>query len=206
MPRWKLALVTLSALGLGACATIPKPLTGSFAAVTPQTASGGAANTAHVRWGGQIIKTEPADGQTCFYMLAYPLNDLARPQTGQSSMGRFVACHSGFYDPEIFTKGREVTFTGTLHGIITHKVGTYDYPYPRVDASTVYLWPKRPLYVSYPGPYYSPFYDPFWGPPGYWGGYWGPYYRPYGYYPEPIIVAPRQRLSAPAARKMSGGK
>lgn len=204
MTRWKLALVTLSALALGACATIPKPLVGTYASVTPQSANGGAANQAPVRWGGKIISTDPGDGHTCFYMLAFPLDSIARPQTSQSSMGRFVACHSGFYDPEIFTKGREVTFTGTLHGIVTHKVGTYDYPYPRVEAQTVYLWPKRPVYVRYPYPYPYLYYDPFWGPwgPGYWGGYWGGYY---GGYRSPVILVPQQRLSAPAVRKLGKG-
>ena len=190
MPRWKLAFVTVGALALGACATIPKPLEGTYAQVSPKAASSGASNQAQVRWGGQIIRTEPENGQTCFYMLSYPLDSVARPRPSQPSEGRFVACHSGFYDPAIFTSGREMTFTGTLHGVVTEKVGKYDYPYPRLEARTVYLWPERPRYV----PYRDPFYDP-WGPWPYWGpGYWGPYYNPW-YSPGVILVPQKQRLA-----------
>ena len=67
-----------------------------------------------------------------------------------NQQGRFVACRAGFYDPEVFTRGRELTVTGTLHGIVSQKVGDYDYAYPRVEADVVYLWPTRPIVVDYP--------------------------------------------------------
>ncbi|GAB3036496.1 MULTISPECIES: Slp family lipoprotein [Oleiagrimonas] len=197
MSSWKLALVAAGALTLGACATIPKPLEGTYAQVTPQAARSGASNTAQVRWGGQIIRTEPEAGHTCFYVLAHPLDASARPRVNVSGEGRFVACHSGFYDPEIFVRGREVTFTGTLHGIVSEKVGKYDYPYPRLEANTVYLWPKRPRYTTV---YRDPWYDPFWGPSPFWGsGYWSPYYYPYA--PRVIVVPQKQRLAPTVINK-----
>lgn len=201
MSSWKFALVAVGALALGACATIPKPLEGTYTQVSPQTARSGASNQAQVRWGGQLIKTEPSQGQTCFYVLSHPLDSQARPRVDQPSEGRFVACHSGFYDPEIFTRGREVTVTGTLHGIVSRKVGDYDYPYPRVEAQTIYLWPKRPRYIMYRDPWYDP-----WGPWPYWGpgGFWGPAYYPY-YYAPPVIVSPRPRL-APSVIQQSTDK
>jgi outer membrane lipoprotein len=195
MSNWKLALTAAAALTLGACATIPQPLQGTYAQqVTPQNARGGQANGSPVRWGGQIIKTDPGPGHTCFYVLAHPLDNVARPDGNKPSLGRFVACHSGFYDPQVFTRGREVTFTGALHGIVTHKVGNYDYPYPRVEATTVYLWPKRPVYTAYPRSYYDPFRSPFWGPA------WGPYYDPFWYSPR-VIVVPRPAPAPPPKKK-----
>jgi len=175
---------------LAGCATIPKPLEGAYTDVSPTSAQQGGAGGTRVRWGGEIIKTEPGPQQTCFYLLSRPLDNEARPQAGNAgeNQGRFIACREGFYDPEVFTRGRELTVTGTLHGTVSQKVGEFDYAYPRVEADVVYLWPKRPIYVNTPYP--PGFYDPFWGPGfgPYWGGGWGP-----GYWGGPrrvIIVRP----------------
>ncbi|PWK85359.1 Slp family lipoprotein [Fulvimonas soli] len=181
-----LALAAATAL-LTACATVPQPLQGTYTDVPVQNAQQGGAGGTRVRWGGEIIKTEPGPQETCFYLLSRPLDSQARPKLGDAgaSQGRFVACRAGFYDPEVFTRGRELTVTGTLHGIVSKKVGDFDYAYPRVEADVVYLWPKRPVYVNYP----PGFYDPFWGP---WGPYWGPYWGgPYWGGPRVIVVHPR---------------
>lgn len=174
---------------LAACATVPKPLEGTYTDISTSSAQQGGAGGTRVRWGGEIIKTEPGPQETCFYLLSRPLDAQARPRSGRSDddkqQGRFVACRAGFYDPEVFTRGRELTVTGTLHGIVSQKVGDFDYAYPRVEADVVYLWPRRPAVVNYPPGFYDPFWGPGWGP---WGpGYWGdPYWR------QPrIIVVPR---------------
>lgn len=180
MLMWKPLLAAAGALTLAACATVPKPLEGTYAPIDPAHAAAGGAGGTSVRWGGTIIKTEPGEQQTCFYVLSQPLDSSARPRTDGASMGRFVACHAGFYDPEVFTKGRELTVTGTLHGTVSRKIGEYDYAYPRVEANTVYLWAKRPNVVRYR----DPFYDPFWGP------YWGPWGSPFWYQPRVIVVRP----------------
>jgi outer membrane lipoprotein len=176
---WKPLLAASAALALGACATVPKPLEGNFTQLQPtQVAKSGTTGT-NVRWGGQIISTEPGAQATCFFVLARPLDSTARPRIYANGAGRFVACHGGFYDPEVFTRGREITFTGTLDGSMVRKVGKYDYTYPRIQASTVYLWPRRPR----PIPMRDPFYDPFWGP-----YYYNSWYSPYWYAPPPVIV------------------
>ncbi|NII10307.1 Slp family lipoprotein [Oleiagrimonas sp. C23AA] len=189
MSIWKPVLVTAAALTLGACATVPQPLKGNFNPVSPSAVQhSGASSAAQVRWGGQIIDTEPGQNETCFYMLSRPLDSSARPSESSKddSAGRFVACHAGFYDPEVFTKGREVTFTGTLDGTVTRKVGSYDYVYPRLEASTVYLWPKRQP-IRYRDPYYDPFYNPYFGPWGPWGWGYDPFWAPA---PRVIYVRP----------------
>jgi len=164
---------------LGGCATIPQPLQGNYANVSTTSAQQGGAGGTQVRWGGEIIKTEPGPQQTCFFVLSRPLDSQARPESGNAgeSEGRFVACRAGFYDPEVFTRGRELTVTGTLHGTVSKKVGDYDYAYPRVEANVVYLWPKHQRYAAYPPGYYDPFwgpgFGPYWGSPWGYGGYWG---------------------------------
>ncbi|MBU6478775.1 MAG: Slp family lipoprotein, partial [Xanthomonadaceae bacterium] len=187
MSRRVLFVSVVGALALSGCATIPQPLQGNYAPVSLESAQSGSAAAAPVRWGGQIIQTEPREQQTCFYVLAEPLDSQARPKGGEESLGRFVACKQGFYDPEVFAKGREITVTGTLDGTVQHKIGQFDYTYPKVDANNVYLWKPRPMYVERPDPWgpWGPC-DPFWSG---WGCGWG--YGPWGYYPPRVIVVPR---------------
>ncbi len=182
-----LTLVAALAL-LGGCASIPKPLEGNYANLSTASAQQGGAGGTQVRWGGEIIKTEPGPQQTCFFVLSRPLDSQARPRSGSSgeNEGRFVACRAGFYDPEVFTRGRELTVTGTLRGTVTRKVGNYDYAYPQIDASVVYLWPKRQQYASYPASFYDPFWGPGFGP--YWGG--GGWGYPYWNRSRVIVVRP----------------
>lgn len=199
-----LALTAAIAL-LGGCVTIPQPLQGNYASITTASAQQGGAGGTRVRWGGEIIKTEPGPQQTCFYILSRPLDSEARPVGGTGSgdnQGRFVACRDGFYDPEVFARGRELTVTGTLHGTVSQKVGEFDYAYPRVESEVVYLWPKRQIYpASYYDPYFGGPFGPGFGNP-YWGGGWGGYgYGGYGGYgggygwggPRVIVVRPVHR-------------
>ncbi len=185
MSRRVLFLAVSGALLLGGCATVPKPIAGDYAPVSLEAARSGTAGATPVRWGGQIIETKPRQQQTCFFVLAQPLDSQARPKADSNdSMGRFVACKQGFYDPEVFRKGRELTVTGTLDGTVQHKIGQYDYTYAKVEANKIYLWPERPRYVETYRPM-SPWYDPFWGGWGPWG--YGPWY----YGPPRVIVVPR---------------
>lgn len=178
---WKPVLAISGLLALAACATVPKPLTGVYAPLPPSQAAQGGADGTQVRWGGEIIQTQPKAHKTCFYVLSRPLDSTARPQADGPSHGRFVACHAGFYDPEVFTKGSEVTFTGAVSGVIPRMVGKYEYDYPRLQADTVYLWPERPQIVHR---YRDPFYDPFWGPIG-------PWYNPFWHQPRRVIIVNR---------------
>ena len=168
-----MVLAAVAGLALAGCATVPAPLAGNdFAALTPQQAVQQNASGEHVRWGGEIIRVEPHADRTCFEVLSRELYPDARPKRRDQSGGRFMACSNGFYDPAVYTKGRDLTVTGTVRGSERHKVGEYDYTFPQVNADQVYLWPQR-QYVdqSYYG--WRP-YDPFWGP--YWGGFgwWAP--------------------------------
>jgi outer membrane lipoprotein len=191
---YKPLILATAVATLAACATVPQPLQGTYTDVTSVAAQQGGASGAQVRWGGQIIKTAPGEQETCFYVLSRPLDDEARPKAPSSNsetQGRFVACRAGFYDPEVFSAGRDITVTGVVHGTVSEKVGDYNYAYPRVEANVVYLWPKR-VAVNYPPGYY----DPFWGP--YWGSPWGPYWGPWGgYYPSRVIVVPRPVVRPP---------
>ncbi|HET6632371.1 MAG TPA: Slp family lipoprotein [Rhodanobacteraceae bacterium] len=174
---WKLFVLAVASLLLGACATVPQPLMGQYSMLPPNQAAN--ASGERVRWGGTIIETVPEANQTCIYTMSRPLGDSARPYPSGDGGGRFVACHAGFYDPQIFAPGREITVTGSIDGSLTRAVGEYEYAYPRVQADVIYLWPRRIERPYYYDPYPGYFYDPFWGPPG-----WG-YFAP-----RPVIVVP----------------
>src|SRR5690242_9105593 len=98
----RFGVLTLLAGALGACATVPAPLQGQFSPVTPRDAAANGGQGATVRWGGEIINVDPRADQTCFEILARQLDDSARPVSRDPSAGRFLACRSGFYDPEEF--------------------------------------------------------------------------------------------------------
>lgn len=202
MSRRVMFLSVAGALALGGCATIPQPLQGNYPPVSLEAARSGSAAAAQVRWGGEIIETQPREQQTCFFVLAEPLDSQARPRADGDSTGRFVACKDGFYDPEVFRKGRELTVTGTLAGTIQHKIGEFDYTYPKVEANTVYLWPRRPMYVQRPYEPWGPWgpwgpCDPFWSS---WGCGWGGF-GPWSYPPRVIVVPRRPPPPPPPPKK-----
>jgi len=165
----RLLAVAASALVLGACATAPAPLQGSFTDVTPRAAAGAVQPGAPVRWGGRIIDTTPGADSTCFQLVSRPLGASGRPLSSapDATDGRFIACRAGFYDPAVFTEGREVTFVGRIDGVDSTRIGEYDYRLPRMTADVIYLWPE----VTEVRMRHSPFYDPYWGPR--WGPRWG---------------------------------
>jgi len=171
-----LPLVLVAALA--GCARPPAALRGAYAPLTVADAQRQAGMGEKVRWGGEIVSTTPESGRTCFEVVSKTLDRQARPAFGDdNSAGRFVACASGFYDPAIYSTGRDVTVVGTVETVEAGKVGGADYPFAKLRAETVYLWPKRELVrpVAYP-------YGWGWGYPGWgWGGGvgwgWGGWYR-----------------------------
>jgi outer membrane lipoprotein len=158
------ALAGLSALALGGCAGVPLKPAGPYADLTPQ----GAVRTdyvgARVRWGGELINTEPQAEHTCFVVLALPLYADGQPRESRSrSLGRFVACSSGFYDPALYAKGRMITIAGDITRFETRKVGGYGYRMPVLEAGAPHLWPIEPQvrYITVPvAPLWRPIYYP----------------------------------------------
>ncbi len=163
-----------------ACVHPPRPLEGEFPPVSVYDAQSGDLTGQRVRWGGVIVSTKPEKDRTCLEIVSKPLDSRARPRPVDQSYGRFDACAQGFYDPQIYSRGREVTVVGTVAGSRSGQVGEYQYPFPHVDAETILLWPEAPPYDYYGGYYYPyptgvyvgplwyPYYYPYW-----YGGYWG---------------------------------
>ncbi len=160
--RW---LAALSMIFVGGCATAPKPLQGQFESLSADLARQQDALGSAVRWGGEIIAVEADSQQTCFVVLSRELSPTARPMIKrEESLGRFIACRPGFYDPALFAEGRDITITGRIADYETRKVSNFDYRYPRVAAEVIHLWPERrsvdPRHLPPVGMYWR--YDPFW--------------------------------------------
>jgi len=139
----KRLLPLLAIVLVSGCVSAPKALQGQFAPIAPGDAVRAGTTGEPVRWGGRIVKVDPQSTRTCFEVVSVRLGADGRPMRRDQSAGRFLACRDGFYDPEIFQPGREVTLAGRLVGFEDRKVGEYDYRYPRVDADVVFLWPER---------------------------------------------------------------
>lgn len=170
---WTVLIVAL----LSGCASIPNPIKGDVAAISPQQTLHEDVRGNRVRWGGEIVKATAGKEETCFELLARPLDRSARPLRDDNTEGRFIACSPQFFDPAVYAKGRELTVVGTVQEPVTGKIGEYDYRYPRVAIDTLYLWPLRPDFNVVPQPYFYPYYSPFYRPFGFYDPFWYPMRR-----------------------------
>jgi outer membrane lipoprotein len=187
------------ALLLPACTTIPEQLQGAYSEISPARVEPSVYGSS-VLWGGVIIDAKNKENNTCFEILSREMDKYRRPLVEDRTSGRFIACKPGFYDPEVFAKGREVTITGTIRNIEARQIDEFSYRYPVLDIDELVLWEVRQDVLVYNN------YDPFFYP-HYWGygfGYGYPYHRypHYGGFPRHSYggtVRIRQTLPDPAA-------
>ena len=132
-----------------------------------------------VVWGGSIIRTINTKEGSQVYILQTQLDSRDKPESTDTSEGRFIAISDHRLDPLVYIKGRLITVAGQVAGkkVVTHKKSGATYTYPMVRAEQLYLWPKQEeSSTPYYGPAYDPYwwggYDPFWDYP-YFGGYYG---------------------------------
>ena len=163
----RLLVITIVILALSACTTIPEQIQGEFPEISPARVEPGVFES-RVRWGGVILGARNEGDRTCFEVLSRDLDKYLRPRVQDSTSGRYIGCKDGFHDPEVFSKGREVTMTGRILAIETRQLDEFDYRYPIVKVDNMVLWQKRRNVVVYRG-FHDPFYDPW-----YWRGpHWG---------------------------------
>lgn len=155
-------LPVFATLVLAGCAGVALQPAGPYANLTPQSAVRTDFVGARVRWGGEIIHTEPQASHTCFIVLALPLYSSGEPrESRERSLGRFLACSPGFYDPALYARGRLMTIAGTISRFESRKVGGYTYRMPVLEAGAPHLWPIRPRvrYITVPTmPVWQPIY------------------------------------------------
>ena len=166
-----LYLTLLSAAFIGGCSSATPQLIRRAPAddirVADVQQDPGQFNGTEVRWGGSIISVENYKQDTLIELLSRPLSSAGKPAFGKPGQGRFLVRVEGFLDPEEYPKGRLLTATGRVVGIIERPVGEFPYHYPVLGAKAYYLWPEE---LDHRYPYYrDPFFNP-WHP-------WHPWYR-----------------------------
>jgi len=191
--RFCIASLAVLAVLISGCTTVPEQIQGDYADISPARVEP-ALFGSQVRWGGTIIDAVNEEDSTCFEVLSRELDKYLRPRLEDRTAGRFIACKAGFYDPEVYARGREVTLTGRIRSIEVRQVDEFDYRYPVIDVDQLILWEVRQEVLVIDQPY-DPFFYPY-----YWGYYpYYPYYYPmhgrsYGrtrlLLPDPAIVQP----------------
>lgn len=119
--------------------------------------------------GGVIVAVHNSPEGAEIEVIQKDLDSTGYPRNVDRSLGRFLFRKSGFLEPQIYKKGRQITGAGAVLGVKAGKIGEADYSFPVIDGEELRLLET-----------YQYNYDPY---PYYWGGYWGPYY-PGFYYPR----------------------
>ncbi len=130
-----------------------------------------------VRWGGTIIEVANEPDETKMQVLLYPLNYYGRPVLSQPALGRFMTVSKLFLDPAIYSKGTEITITGSLQGTVEKVIGERSITVPVINMDGYHVW--RAYQQSYynNGGFYH--YDRY---PFFYAGYRrGGYYPPFSY-------------------------
>ncbi len=165
--------VLMLALTVAGCATtVPRSIREAAPGnitVSQAQAAGARLVGAQVRWGGTIADTKNHARDTWIDVVERPLDSDGRPQQTDRTGGRFLVQVTGFLDPSIYARGRDITVSGTLLAPKTGTIGEFPYTFPVVKTQQLHLWP-RPVPVRQ---YNSPF----------WPGPWYPWGYPFPYDP-----------------------
>lgn len=130
---------------------------------------------ARVILGGEILATQPREGQTEIELLTRRLRGDESPERSDSSPGRVLLHTPEFLDPAVYATGRRITVIGQVAGVEERKIGDVPYRYPVIGLERIRLWARDVVVVpgyAYPHPYYWPYYDPFWYRRHYPGWWW----------------------------------
>lgn len=173
--KFKLGYVAMiSALLLAGCATYPEPVSvaNGTTLISYQAATQGSVQQGTARWSGVIAKIQNNPTDTKLEIVYFDSNSNGRPKVGDQTAGRFVAYVKGFLDPVVYQAGKSITVLGELSQPEAGKVDEYQYIYPVIQQSKVYLWPQvQETRVDMIEPW------PMWRSPYYpYGGY-GPQIR-----------------------------
>ncbi len=123
-------------------------------------------------FGGIIVTTKATPEGSLIEALLVPVNARGYLKDVDAPQNRFLALfpkESGFLDPIIFKKNREITIAAEFKGLREGEIDEMLYTYPFFVIRQLYLWAERPEYYW---PYYEPY--PYW---------WDYPYRWYGYPP-----------------------
>jgi outer membrane lipoprotein len=109
--------------------------------------------------GGYILETRNLESETILKVLQVPFRFGDEPDTKDRSQGRFIVHYRGFWDPEVYKKGRAITVAGRVVGSVVEKIDTDEVKYLKIENREIYLWPE---YANQAPGYYPRPYPPYW--------------------------------------------
>jgi outer membrane lipoprotein len=117
-----------------------------------------------VIFGGYVVSVENMKSGTKIEAVQAPLGVGQQPKAKDLSEGRLIIEHDGFLDPEIYTKDRVITVGGIMSGSSKTDQSQLPYPYIRIGAQKLHLWPVVEPQVVDPFWYYDcyPYYHSLW--------------------------------------------
>ena len=95
------------------------------------------------RWSGVIAEVINHKDNTQLDVLYYLSGANGRPQVSDEPVGRFRVFVDGFLDPVIYKQGKSITALGNVAKKQSAKIGEFEYEYPTIINSKVYLWKKQ---------------------------------------------------------------
>ncbi len=130
-------------------------------------------------FGGIIVETKGTPEGSLIEALYVPVDSRGYLKGVPIPQGRLLALYpkeSGFLDPVVFKRNREITCAGVFRGLREGKIGDMEYVYPFFVVKELYLWAEK---KDYYWPYYYDPYPYWWDYPYGWYGYpyWGWRYR-----------------------------
>lgn len=136
-------MLVISALLLAGCVSYPKQVTvpDNTVLISYQAAAQGGVQQGTARWSGVIANIQNNPTDTRLEIVYFDSNKNGRPKVSDETAGRFVAYIKGFLDPVVYQVGKSVTVLGQLSQSETGQVDKYQYVFPVIQQSTVYVWP-----------------------------------------------------------------
>jgi outer membrane lipoprotein len=111
--------------------------------------------------GGIIVQTTAIKQGTLIEIEQKRLDYWGKPERMKRTGGKFLAFHSGYLDPWVYSPGRDITVAGEVQGIQVPALGNKQFDYPIILTKEIKLWEpvgeswKKPQWID---PLYN--YDP----------------------------------------------
>lgn len=93
--------------------------------------------------GGAIVSSTNTKEGTYIEVLQKPLDYRGRPESTDTSFGRFIILYEGYLDTAVYSQGREVTVAGEVMGKTIRPLGEIQYHYPLIKSKELHLLEPR---------------------------------------------------------------
>jgi outer membrane lipoprotein len=92
------------------------------------------------RWGGQVVSVQNKGDMSELEIVYFPESSNGKPAVGIHSPGRFKVIVEGEVDTALGENDSLVTVLGKISAPETGMIGSQEYTYPTLQASSFYVW------------------------------------------------------------------